>query len=109
MAGTKLVVIYPRPADVDAFERAYTEEHVPMAVEKFKGMAKFVASRVVGSPGGGTPPFHRIAELHFPSMEALREAASSPGAQEAVAHAVSISTGGEPIFLVAEEETTDFG
>ncbi len=109
MAGAKLVVIYPRPADVDAFERAYTQEHVPLAVEKMKGMTKFVATRVVGSPGGGTPPFYRIAELHFPSMAALNEAASSVEAQEAVAHAVSISTGGEPIFLVAEEETTTFG
>ena len=108
MAGAKLVVIYPRPADVDAFERAYAEEHVPLAAEKIRGMTKFVATRVVGSPGGATPPFHRIAELHFPSVEALREAAASAGAQEAVAHAVAISTGGEPILLIAEEETTTF-
>ncbi len=104
MAGTKLVVIYPRPADVDAFERAYQDEHVPLAVEKIKGMTKFIATKVVGSPGGATPAFYRIAELHFPSMEALNEAASSVGAQEAVTHAVAISTGGEPIFLMAEEE-----
>ena len=109
MAGTKLVVIYPRPADVDAFERAYRDEHVPLVGEKIKGMTKFVATRVVGTPGGATPPFYRIAELHFPSLTALNEAAASPGAQEAVSHAVSISTGGEPIFLIAEEETTTFG
>ena len=65
MAGTKLVVIYPRPADVDAFERAYRDEHVPLAVEKIKGTTKFVATRVVGTPGSATPPFYRIAQLHF--------------------------------------------
>jgi uncharacterized protein (TIGR02118 family) len=105
MAGVKLVVIYPRPTDVEAFERAYQDEHVPLAAEKIKGMTKFIASRVVGSPGGGTPSFYRIAELHFPSMAALNEVAASAGAQEAVAHARAISTGGEPIFLVAEEGT----
>jgi len=108
MAGTKLVVIYPSPTDVEAFEKAYVEDHVPMAKEKIKGLTKFVATRVVGTPDGQAPPFYRIAELHFPSMDALKESASSAGAQEAVAHAISISSGGRPIFLIAEEETMTF-
>lgn len=108
MAKTKLVVIYPRPTDIEAFEKAYTDEHVPLAKEKIRGMTKFVATRVVGTPDGREAPFYRIAELHFPSTDALKQAASSSGAQEAVAHAVSISTGGSPIFLIAEEETTTF-
>ena len=31
MAAAKLIVIYPTPKDVDAFERAYSAEHLPMA------------------------------------------------------------------------------
>ena len=108
MAETKIVVIYPRPTDVDAFEKAYVEEHVPMAKEKIKGVTKFVATKVLGTPDGSTPPFYRIAELYFPSMQSLQDSAASPGTQEAVAHAFSISTGGNPIILVAEEETTTF-
>lgn len=108
MAETKIVVIYPRPTDVDAFEKAYIEEHVPLAVENIKGMTKFVATKVLGTPDGSTPPFHRIAQLYFPSMQGLQESVASPGAQEAVAHAFAISTGGPPIVLVAEEETTTF-
>ena len=109
MAGAKVIVLYPTPRDVNAFERAYTQDHVPMVTaETFKGMKKFVASRVVGTPDGSPAPFHRIAELHFPSMEALQAAAASSSAQKAVAHAVSISSGGTPIFLVAEEETRTF-
>lgn len=53
----------------------------------------------------GTPPFYRIAELHFPSMQALEACAASEGGKEVLAHAVKISSGGPPIFLVAEEET----
>ena len=78
-----------------------------MAVERLVGKTKFVATKVVGSPQG-TPPFYRIAEIHFPSMQALEECATSEGAKETLAHAVSISTGGTPTFLVAEEETFTF-
>lgn len=105
MAETKIVVIYPRPTDVDAFEKVYTEEHIPMARKKIKGVTKIVATKVLGTPDGSEPPFYRIAELYFTSMDALQESAASPGTQEAVAHAFSISTGGKPIILVAEEET----
>ena len=107
MAGAKFIVIYPRPTDIEAFEKVYQDEHVPMAVEKLVGKTKFVATKVVGSPQG-TPPFYRIAEIHFPSMRALEECATSEGAKETLAHAVSISTGGRPTFLVAEEETFTF-
>jgi len=36
MAGVKLIVMYPRPKDIEAFEKVYQKEHVPMAVEKLK-------------------------------------------------------------------------
>ncbi|HSB09629.1 MAG TPA: EthD family reductase [Blastocatellia bacterium] len=108
MAETKLVVIYPYPTDVAAFEKAYVEDHVPLAKEKIKGVTKFVATKVLGTPDGKTPPFYRVAELHFPSIDALKQSAGSPGGQEAVAHAISISSGGTPIFLIAEQETITF-
>ena len=107
--AAKLVVLYPYPKDVDDFERAYTDEHVPMVTpETMKGMTKFVATKMVGTPDGATPKFYRMAELHFPSLDLLKACAASEGAQKAVAHAVSISTGGAPLFLIAEEETRNF-
>jgi uncharacterized protein (TIGR02118 family) len=109
MAGAKLVVLYPYPQNVDVFERAYTEEHAPMVNENnMKGISKFVATKVVATADGSAPPFYRIAELHFPSLEALQASASSTSAQKVVAHAVSISSGGKPLVLIAEEETTNF-
>lgn len=109
MAGAKLIVIYPSPRDVSTFERAYTQEHAPMVTpQAFAGIKKFVASKVVGTADGSAAPFYRVAELHFPSMEALQAAAASPSAQKVVAHAVSISTGGKPIVLVAEEDSKTF-
>ena len=107
MAGAKLIVIYPRPTDLESFERVYQNQHVPMAVERLAGKTRIVASKIVGSPDGA-PLFHRVAEIHFPSIEALEACAASDGGKQTIANAVAISSGGAPIFLVAEEETFVF-
>jgi uncharacterized protein (TIGR02118 family) len=101
--AVKLLVLYPRPKDVQAFETLYNRDHIPMATEKLAGKTKIVATRVLGSPQG-KPAFHRIAEIHFPTMEALEACAVSDGGKQTLANAVSISSGDTPIFLVAEEE-----
>jgi len=79
-----------------------------MAVDRLAGKTRIVATKVLSSAQGGAAPFHRITEIHFPSMSALQACADSEGAKETLANAVSISTGGPPIFIVAEEETFVF-
>jgi uncharacterized protein (TIGR02118 family) len=108
MAGVKLVVLYPRPTDTEVFDRLYLEEHVPLAARKLTGTTQFVATRVLGSPQGSASPFHRIAEIHFPSREALEACVDSEGGRETLADAVRISSGGPPILLIAEEDTSRF-
>ena len=103
----KIVVMYPPPKDVEAFEDVYNNEHVPMAVENLAGKTKMVATKIVGSPFG-TPAFHRLAEVYFPSLTALEECAASEGGKLTIAHALSISSGGTPTVLIAEEETFVF-
>jgi uncharacterized protein (TIGR02118 family) len=103
----KLIVIYPHPNDVATFEKVYQAEHVPLAVAKLAGKTRMVGTRVLGSPQGA-PPFYRIVEVHFQSMAALEACAASDGGKETLAHAMQISSGGPPIFLVAEEETATF-
>jgi uncharacterized protein (TIGR02118 family) len=107
MAGVKLVVLYPQPKDVAAFERAYIEEHVPLARAKIVGKTKLIFTRIVGAPGG-EPAFHRVAEIHFPSIEKMQESLAAPSTQEVAAHADAISSGGPPIFMVGEEKTISF-
>jgi uncharacterized protein (TIGR02118 family) len=72
MGNVKLIVIYPRPKDIESFERVYKNEHVPMAVEKLGGKTRIVASKIVGSPQG-TPSFHRIAEIFFDCLLEIRQ------------------------------------
>jgi uncharacterized protein (TIGR02118 family) len=105
--AAKLIVQYPYPKDVEAFENVYQTQHVPMAVAKLVGKTKIVATKVLASPDG-KPAFYRIAEIHFPSKQALEDCAASKGGQETIANAVSISSGGPPVFLIAEEEIFTF-
>ena len=108
MKEAKLIVMYPVPTDLEVFERRYAEEHVPMAVEKLAGKTRFVASLVLSSAGQSPAPFHRIAEVYFPTLDALRACLASPGGQETAQHAVDISSGGAPVFLISDVETFDF-
>jgi uncharacterized protein (TIGR02118 family) len=107
MGDIKIVAVYPQPTNVEEFEKAYTDDHVPM-VGKVKGLKKFVATRVIGTPDGSTPPFYRIAELYFSSMDDLTDALTDPAGQETAAHAISISSGGTPLFMIAEEDESLF-
>jgi uncharacterized protein (TIGR02118 family) len=106
MATSKLIVAYP-PPNTDAFEAIYHQEHVPMAVAKLEGKTKMVATTVLQSPRY-TPRFYWIAEVHFPSMQVLQRCAASAGAQETVAIAAKISSGGPPVIMIAEEDTFNF-
>jgi uncharacterized protein (TIGR02118 family) len=104
MAEAKLVVLYPHPKDAAEFERRYLGEHIPMAVPRLTGATRINATMFQDGPQG-KPPFHRMAEIYFASADALKTCVESRGGQEAVAHAVEISTGGTPLFIVAEEES----
>ena len=107
MSSAKLIVAYPQPADIDAFEKLYVEEHVPLAVAKLEGKTKIVATKILASPQG-RPPFYRVAEVYFPSLKVLEECAASAGGKEALANAVKISSGGPPFIMIAEEDTFTF-
>jgi uncharacterized protein (TIGR02118 family) len=108
MAGVKVVALYPRPRDEAAFEKLYIEEHIPMAVAKLQGKTKMVATKIKAMPDGSKAPFHRIAEIHFPSLEALQACLATPGGKETVAHAIAISSGGPPIIMIAAERAQTF-
>ena len=107
MSSAKLIVAYPPPVDVAAFEKVYVEEHVPLAIAKLEGKTKIVATKILASPHG-KPPFYRVAEVHFPSLKVLEECAASAGGRETLANALKISSGGPPVIMIALEESFTF-
>ena len=115
MAAAKLVVTYPIPRDVDAFERAYHEQHLPLAAPVFKaaGATKVVLTRIEGQPvavplQSSEPPVHRMAEIHFKSLDDLQACAASDDGKKVVADAHAISNGGPPTILIATEDVVTF-
>ena len=107
MKSFKMIVAYPQPKDTAVFDKVYSEEHVPMAVVKLQGKTKIVATKVLQSPQG-EPTFYCIAEVYFPSLEAIQQCAASTGGKETLAHAAKISSGGTPVIMIAEEDTFPF-
>src|ERR1700679_1139377 len=107
MSSAKLIVAYPPPVDVAAFEKLYVEEHVPLAIAKLEGKTKIVATKIVASPQG-KPQFYRVAEVHFPSMKILEDCAASAGGKETLANAAKISSGGPPVIMIALEDSFTF-
>jgi ArsR family transcriptional regulator len=94
-----------------------------MAVEKLAGKTKIVATKVLSSPQGAAPCY-RIAEVYFPSMQALDACAGSKGSKPS--HSTSqrkvhrVPAGGENHFgfitawavalgFVALEQAANFG
>mgnify|MGYP001079773169 FL=1 len=72
----KLVAIYRKPEDPQAFDKHYFEVHAPLA-EKMPGLIKLEVNKVYGAPGGESD-LYLIANMYFESKEALLEALSSP-------------------------------
>lgn len=98
----KLIVLYPPPANAEAFEAMYREEHAPLVRAQMPEVRRFVYGRVT-SPSAGAAAFHWIAELYFETMDVLRAATSSAGGQRAAGHALEMSTGGMPTMIVVED------
>jgi len=102
--SVQLLVIYPPPKDSAAFERAYREQHLPYAGPRLVGAGAtgVTTKRVLGSPASA-PFAHWISFVEFPNTETARACAQSKDRQEALQHAASISSGGQPQFLLIDD------
>jgi uncharacterized protein (TIGR02118 family) len=98
----KLTVLYDHPEDPGTFEEYYANEHLPLAA-KIPNVLRFESGRV-GTVDGSEPPYHRIAELWFESVERLGEALSSPEGEAATEDIRNFATGGATVFISEVEE-----
>lgn len=73
--GVKIVGLVRRPAAMshEAFVEHWLGRHVPLALRHHPGLHKYVTN-VVEQRLGDAPEWDGIAELHFPSPEAMRTA-----------------------------------
>ena len=92
-----LTVCYGHPADPAAFDAYYTSTHVPLA-EKIPEVTSFTY-RHCDSLDASPAPYYLLAELSFPSTEALTAALSSPEGQAAAGDVPKFATGGVTMFV----------
>lgn len=94
----KLIVLYKRPQNEDAFNRHYFEVHAPLA-KKIPGLRSYeVSEGGVAAPGGPTD-VHLVAMLEFDSMAALQQALGSAEGQAAVADLPNFAGAGVDIMM----------
>ena len=72
----RFLVLYERPADVEAFERHYWDVHIPLA-KKLPGLRRYAVGRNPTAIRGGDPSF-LVAELEWDDMASLQRAFESP-------------------------------
>ena len=72
--GVKIIGLVRRPDGMthDAFVTHWVERHVPLALRHHPGLHKYVTN-VVEQRLGDAPDWDGIAELHFPSVEAMHD------------------------------------
>jgi uncharacterized protein (TIGR02118 family) len=99
----QLLVLYATPPDTAAFDKHYSETHIPL-VKKISGLRKFeLSSGPVVTPFGPSA-FHLIATLHFDSMAALQSAMASPEGRTAGEDAQPLMAPGSHLLLFDNRE-----
>lgn len=96
-------VFYPN-SDGSRFDHDYYREtHLPLVVARWKpaGLVEAPGYRGIAAAGGGTPPFHALALLHFPTEEAMNAALGGPDAPEVMGD-IAKFTDVQPIIQVNE-------
>ena len=73
----KLVAIYKKPADVEAFEKHYFGTHIPLTM-KMEGVRKYEVSRGPIMALAGLSDVHLIGTVYFDDLETMKKAFASP-------------------------------
>jgi len=77
----KLIALYKKPTDVNAFEEHYANVHIRL-VEKIPGLRKTEWTRMLAAPDGAAP-YYMMYEMYFDNMAAYQAAMKSPENQAA--------------------------
>ncbi len=98
----RLLVLYNTPEDPEAFDRYYTENHIPLA-KQLPGLIRYTVSRNAATLGGDAK-YHLVAELDWESVEAMQAAFGSEIGRQTTADVPKFATGGASLlaYEVAE-------
>ena len=99
-----VTVIYKTPKSPKAFEKYYSEIHVPLVVSKQQeiGFTKAELTKFVSTLDGKKPTFYRQGELYFNSLDDAKKGIATPGFKAVDDDLAKFATGGV-LWMVAVE------
>ena len=104
-----VTVIYNQPKDPKAFEKYYSEKHLPLVSSKQQeiGFTKAELTKFTSTLDGKKPTFYRHAELYFDNLDALKKGGATPGFKAVGDDLKNFATGG--LIGMIAVETGDKG
>jgi len=99
-----VTVIYNPPKSPTAFEKYYSETHVPLVQAKQQeiGFTKAELTKFVSTVDGKKPTFYRQAELYFNSLDDAKKGMTTPGFKAVGDDFAKFATGGITGMLALE-------
>jgi uncharacterized protein (TIGR02118 family) len=94
----KLVVLYAKPDDPEAFAERYRTEHAPL-VAAIPGLQRFESGPIAVALDGGEHTYHWMAELYFENQPAMDAAFGSPEGQATAQHYGAIAPANSRMFV----------
>jgi uncharacterized protein (TIGR02118 family) len=98
----KLVVLYTRPEDPDAFDAHYLGVHMPL-VSKVPGLQRAESGRL-SAIDGGEKTYFRVAELYFADRDALNAGLGSAEGAATAADFQAIAPPGSRMYVATLDE-----
>lgn len=100
---TKLIALFRRPDDLDAFLEHYREVHTPLT-RQLPGLQRLVVNRVTADAFGGEPEFVLVAEMHFADAASFKTAMRSEENRRLTADLKSFAGGIATVLITDTEE-----
>jgi uncharacterized protein (TIGR02118 family) len=99
----ELVVMYKTPKDTAAFDKHYSEQHIPLA-KRLPGLRKYAISQGPVATPAGPSPFHLVAILTFDSLAAIQAAFASAEGRATAKDVQAFASGGADMLLFDTRE-----
>lgn len=85
----RLLVLYTKPSDIEAFEQRFTEVLVPLT-KKMAGLRSYTVSRNI-APSLRGEAYYMVAELDWDTMAEMQTAFQSPEGKAAAVEATTVA------------------
>ena len=101
--SAKVIALYNMPQDVQAFDKYYFANHVPLA-KTMPGLTCYEVSNGKVTDISGASPYHFVATLSFNSLKDIQTALASPEGAATAGDLQNFATGGVSLLIFESKE-----